>query len=218
MYGRLTLAYQSVWYFTDLPKKVIETIEEDLEKYKLEKNLEESRIGGGGRDSDVRNARNTWIPTTHWTAGFLWHYIMRANRENFLYDLTNIDGESMQYTVYGEGEYYTWHSDADMDSAYKPQAINNIAQGYNQQALLDDFVMKNVETMRKLSFSIQLSDPDEYEGGQFQLLDERNKSYIAPREKGTIILFDSRTKHRVRPVTKGVRKSIVGWVVGPRWR
>jgi len=37
----------------------------------------------------------------------------RANRENFLYDLSNIDGESLQYTVYGEGEYYGWHNDAD---------------------------------------------------------------------------------------------------------
>lgn len=210
------MAFQSIWYFSDLPKKVVETIEEDLEKYKLEKNLEESRIGGGGRDTDIRNARNTWIPTTHWTAGFLWHYVERANRENFLYDLMCIDGESMQYTIYGEGEHYTWHTDADLAGSYKPQAIGN-SPGF-PQPLVDDFIMKNNEYIRKLSFSIQLSDPDDYEGGQFQLLDENNRSYIAPRERGTIILFDSRTKHRVRRVTKGVRKSIVGWVVGPRWR
>jgi len=55
-------------------------------------------------------------------------------------------------------------------------------------------------------------------GGQFQLLDETGKSYIAPRQRGTIILFDSRAQHRVRPVTKGIRKSIVGWTVGPRWK
>ena len=40
------------------------------------------------------------FPTTHWVGGFLWHYVQRANRENFLYDLRNIDGESMQYTRY----------------------------------------------------------------------------------------------------------------------
>jgi PKHD-type hydroxylase len=51
-----------------------------------------------------------------------------------------------------------------------------------------------------------------------QFLDEKGKSYFAPRRKGTIVLFDSRTQHRVLKVKKGVRKSLVGWVVGPRWK
>ena len=46
----------------------------------------------------------------------------------------------------------------------------------------------------------------------------RGKSYIIPRQRGTIVLFDSRTSHRVLKVTKGTRRSIVGWVVGPRWK
>ena len=50
------------------------------------------------------------------------------------------------------------------------------------------------------------------------MLDETGKSYFAPRKRGTVILFDSRTQHRVLKVTKGVRKSIVGWTVGPRWK
>ena len=49
-------------------------------------------------------------------------------------------------------------------------------------------------------------------------MDEAGNSYIAPRQKGSIMLFDSRTPHRVHKVTRGVRKSIVGWVVGPRWK
>ena len=81
-----------------------------------------------------------------------------------------------------------------------------------------DFMNENTELVRKLSFSLQLSDPDDYEGGNVQLLDETGKSYIAPRQRGCIILFDSRTQHRVLKVTKGTRKSIVGWVVGPRWK
>ena len=81
-----------------------------------------------------------------------------------------------------------------------------------------DKLSENYELVRKLSFSLQLSDPDDYEGGNVQLLDESNRSYIAPRNRGTIILFDSRTQHRVLKVTKGVRRSIVGWVVGPRWK
>ena len=76
---------------------------------------------------------------------------------------------------------------------------------------------ENIELVRKLSFSLQLSDPDDYEGGNVQLLAEDGSSYIAPRKRGTIVLFDSRTQHRVLKVTKGTRKSIVGWVVGKRW-
>ena len=77
---------------------------------------------------------------------------------------------------------------------------------------------ENIELVRKLSFSIQLSDPDDYEGGNLQLLDEGGSNYLAPRQRGCICLFDSRTQHRVLKVTKGTRKSIVGWVVGPRWK
>jgi predicted 2-oxoglutarate/Fe(II)-dependent dioxygenase YbiX len=67
-------------------------------------------------------------------------------------------------------------------------------------------VNENIELVRKLSFSLQLSDPDDYEGGNVQLLDEAGQSYIAPRKRGTIVLFDSRTQHRVLKVTKGTRK------------
>ena len=49
-------------------------------------------------------------------------------------------------------------------------------------------------------------------------IDDAGQSYIAPRQRGCIILFDSRTPHRVLKVTKGTRRSIVGWVVGKRWR
>ena len=50
---------------------------------------------------------------------------------------------------------------------------------------------EKIELIRKLSFSIQLSDPDDYEGGNFQLLDEGGQSYIVPRQRGCIVLFDS---------------------------
>ena len=72
--------------------------------------------------------------------------------------------------------------------------------------------------VRKLSFALQLSDPDDYEGGNVQIMDETEKSYVVPRKRGTIVLFDSRSRHRVCKVTKGIRKSLVGWVVGPRWK
>ena len=119
----------------------------------------------------------------------------------------------MQYTQYGVGEYYGWHNDAGLANQYKPVSVGNHHEGR-----AGDFVNENLELVRKLSFTVQLSDPDEYEGGNVQFMDEGGKSYFAPRQKGTVVLFDSRTQHRVLKVTKGVRKSLVGWVVGPRWK
>ena len=77
---------------------------------------------------------------------------------------------------------------------------------------------ENIELVRKLSFSLQLSDPDDYEGGNVQIMDETGASHIVPRKRGTIVLFDSRAQHRVLKVTKGCRRSIVGWTCGPRWK
>lgn len=211
------MAYQSIWFQTNLNPKIIDIIEEDL-KDNFDLQLQDSRVGEGDYgtvDKDKRNARNAWVPSHHWVAGFVWHYVQRANRENFLYDLTNIDGESLQYTVYGEGEYYGWHNDQGLATYYKPMSGGN--RGHGEQ-IAADFINENCEKVRKLSFSLLLSDPDTYEGGNLQLLDENGKSYIAPRQRGTIILFDSRTQHRVQKVTKGCRRSLVGWVTGPRWR
>lgn len=208
------MAYQSIWHFTELPETVVNSIEEDLERYKIDNDLQESLLTGGNTDHDIRKAKNTWIPTSHWIAGFIWHYVQRANRENFLYDLTCIDGENLQYTTYHEGEFYSWHTDQDLVGFYKPTIVGGRA---DQPDVFGDYLTKNTELVRKLSFSLQLSDEDSYEGGQFQLINH-NTSYFAPKRKGTLIVFDSRSVHRVRKVTKGVRKSIVGWVLGPRWR
>ena len=206
------MAFQSVWYYTDLPEDIVDIIEKDL-KDTFDGQMEDSKLHGDALNKELRNSKNAWIDSAHWVAGFLWHYVQRANRENFLYDLRNIDGESLQYTQYGEGMFYNWHNDAGLPTHYKPVSAGNRAEG-----LAQDFVNENIELVRKLSFSIQLSDPDDYEGGNFQLLDDTGKSYIAPRKRGTIVLFDSRTQHRVLKVKKGLRKSIVGWVVGPRWK
>lgn len=206
------MAYQSIWYFTNLPKDLVEIIEKDLKK-KYDNQMADSKLHGDALNKEQRNSKNAWIPTTDWIGGFIWHYIERANRENFLYDLRCIDGESMQYTKYEKGQFYNWHNDAGLATQYKPVSVGNRADG-----LAQDYLNEKVEMVRKLSFVLQLSDPDEYEGGNLQLLNEAGKSYIAPRKRGTIILFDSRTQHRVLKVKEGVRKSLVGWTVGPRWK
>jgi PKHD-type hydroxylase len=206
------LAFQSIWYFSDIPEDIVQILEKDL-SVKFDSEIGDSKLMGDTLNRDKRNSKNAWVPTTHWLGGFMWHYVQRANRENFLYDLRNIDGENMQYTQYGPGEFYSWHNDAGIAGAYKPQAVGNRTEG-----LANDFLNENIELVRKLSFVLQLSNPDDYEGGNLQLLDESGKSYITPRHRGTVIVFDSRCQHRVLPVKSGLRKSIVGWVVGPRFK
>lgn len=206
------MAFQSIWYFTDLPEAVIDCVEKDLAD-KFDSAMADSRLHGDALNREKRNSQNAWVPTHHWIGGFIWHYIQRANRENFLYDLHCIDGESMQYTRYREGEFYGWHNDSGLSGHYKPVAVGNRIDG-----LKHDYLNEKTEMIRKLSFVLQLSDPNAYEGGNLQLIDDQGKSYFAPRKRGAIILFDSRTQHRVLKVKKGERKSLVGWTVGPRWK
>jgi PKHD-type hydroxylase len=72
---------------------------------------------------------------------------------------------------------------------------------------------------RKLSISVQLSAPDEYEGGDFEFMDVgQPPKPINIRTQGTAIIFPSITYHKVTPVTKGKRYSLVGWYEGPEWR
>jgi PKHD-type hydroxylase len=208
------MAFQTMWYFTDLPGDVIDCIEKDLTN-QFDQQLEESKLSGDVVDVDRRSSTNAWVPTTHWVSGFVWHYVSKANRENFLYDLTHVDGETIQYTRYKEGDYYKWHTDAGIGTSYKPQASDNYG---NKDIEAQDFLTTSIENIRKLSFILQLSDAEDYEGGNVQFLDDNRKSFFAPRKKGTMVLFDSRTQHRVLKVTKGVRKSLVGWTSGPRWK
>ena len=212
------MAYQSIWYFSNLPEDVVEILDKDLYN-NFDHKMQDSKLHGDALNKEKRNSKNTWIPTEHWIAGFLWHYVQKANRDNFLYNLSYIDGESMQYTRYGEGEYYNWHNDSSIAVHYKPQALGiSGGESINNEKAHIDYLNKNTELVRKLSFTLQLSDPNDYEGGNVQLIDDAGKSYIAPRQRGSIVLFDSRTSHRVLKVTKGTRRSIVGWVVGPRWK
>ena len=69
---------------------------------------------------------------------------------------------------------------------------------------------------RKISFSIQLSDPSEYDGGVLEIAGMPSNEET--QKKGTIILFPSYVRHRVTPVTRGTRYCIVGWVHGPHFR
>ena len=71
--------------------------------------------------------------------------------------------------------------------------------------------------IRKLSLSIQLSDPETYKGGDF-ILYEGEKPILLPKEHGKLIAFPSYTLHEVKPVTKGERYSLVAWITGPQFK
>jgi len=197
------MAFQSFWYQTSLPSEIVDIIEKDISVYDSSKT--QSLLIGDKINESKRNSENTWIPTSYWLGGFMWHYIQRANRENFLYDLTAIDNESMQYTFYNVGQFYDWHTDSSLAIYKKPENF-------------DQTLVPAAEYIRKLSVILQLSNEEDYQGGNIELISDEGEVYTAPKEKGTFIVFDSRTKHRVTEITSGLRKSVVAWVVGPRWK
>jgi len=199
------------WYITELPSEIVDIVERDVKKF--DDHVDDSLLIGDVKHTEQRDSKNAWIPTSHWVAGWIWYYVQKINRENFRYDLTDIDGGSIQYTVYNEGQYYKSHADTDLASYYRPVDVpSEKTNCRNDQTLLSG------EYVRKLSFTLQLTDQREYRGGEVEFFDLEGKPYMAPKQQGTLIVFDSRVKHRVRKVKSGTRKSLVGWCVGPRWK
>jgi PKHD-type hydroxylase len=205
------MAFLTTWYETHLPQEIVNILIEDIQKF--DSHMQDSTLIENKIDKQKRNSKNVWIPTTHWIGGFLWHYIQRANAENFYYDITGIDGQCIQYTKYDEGSYYGWHVDQGLDTYHKPSLIPSQATN-----IKEDLNTIQGQYIRKLSFTLQLSDPESYTGGDIQFLDNNDNTYFAPKSQGSLIIFDSRIKHRVRTIKSGVRKSLVGWVMGPRFK
>ena len=124
----------------------------------------------------------------NWINALMFGYAMFANSKNFKYNLSDHDREGVQLSHYKTGQYYGQHMDFNASS-------NDIGH------------------TRKLSMSLQLSDEKSYDGGDLNLYYSGEK-YIAPKSKGTVIVFDSRTTHEVTPVIRGERYSLVKWVHG----
>lgn len=199
------MAFQSIWYHSKLPQSVIDAFLEEYENIPLEWGT----LGINERElnKNVRSSKMAWISDSNWFCGMVYSYIIKANTSNFLYDIGGFEGNILQYSHYNKTNFYTWHSDSELASYYCPQNDPK-----------ENFIESSTELIRKLSISVQLSDENDYEGGELQLMDGRGKVYNVPKEKGTIIVFDSRTRHRVRKIKSGTRKSLVGWVLGPRWK
>ena len=64
------MAFQSVWYYSGLPKEVVDIIEKDL-SVNFDSQMGDSRLMGDALNKDKRNSKNAWVPTTHWLGGFL---------------------------------------------------------------------------------------------------------------------------------------------------
>ena len=213
------MAHDWTWVETSLPKELVSIFAQDALQF--ESQAEDSTVFGGSdvnarvTDLKTRASRHTWIPQSHWIAGFVMHYANLVNNENYKYDLLGIDGGQLQYGIYGVGGHYTWHTDYDVANFEQyPTDYRHGLRDYQTK----NFVNSSSELVRKLSFSLQLTDPSEYEGGDLELVGFQGKTTQMKKGLGVIMFFDSRMIHRVTPVTKGERRSLVGWITGPRWK
>lgn len=205
------MADQIIYYQTKLPSDIAQLISNHCSTY--DHKLEISSVLQNNTGL-TRNSLHAWVPTSDWIASFIWYYINNVNRVNFKYDLTCIDANMLQYTVYNEGQYYKWHIDAGLRTLYQDKKTITFTQQY-----ATDVMMAQADHTRKLSFSLQLSSSDDYTGGELQFIDEDDQLHKdVPKDLGTLVIFDSRTKHRVTKVRSGQRRSLVGWVMGPRWK
>ena len=211
------MAHLVYWTFSEIPSEMVDILVKDLKKYDkaIKDSVVRDEVGNPALEETkgVRKSSNAWIDGGNWVSGFVWYYIMKANRENFMYDIEGIDTNEIQYTEYQKGEYYDWHIDDDITRCMVNDNVLTSADNHGE-----NIAILNGEYIRKLSFSIQLSDPEDYEGGELEFNVNNEERFFAPNKKGTVIVFDSRTLHRVKEVKSGVRKSLVGWVVGPRWK
>ena len=123
-------------------------------------------------------------------------YLVKSANDESNWNFSLKEFESLQFTIYNEGDHYNWHT----DNHVKPYENN---------------------TIRKLSFTLCLND--EYEGGDFSICDPHPEPDLSVTttfklKKGDMIIFPSHVWHKVDKITKGTRKSLVGWVVGNQWK
>ena len=146
---------------------------------------------GGGTDTKKRVTTISWIPFKEMGHMYvdLNNFIQKANENHFGFGDIRIT-ENAQFTEYPEGGFYDWHMDCDVNMAHEPP-------------------------VRKISMTLLLNDPSEFEGGHLELM---APGKFAELKQGHAICFASFLNHRVQPVTKGVRQSLVVWFGGKPFR
>jgi PKHD-type hydroxylase len=161
----------------------------------------------------------------------IWPYIIEANTSagwNFDWDYT----EDMQFTKYGADQFYGWHADSsilpyrkfdpEVDSIRKNADGSSYINVFGETVPEDHHATTNpnmIGKIRKLSVTVSLNNPNEYEGGnlQFDLGPHRPDQYhtcLEIRPKGSVIVFPSHVHHQVTPITRGTRYSLVAWSLG----
>lgn len=154
--------------------------------------MKSGHVEGEDEKKSNRQCQVDWIhltaPGAKWIFDKTAFLVKEANAKCYHADLFGFT-EKLQITKYQTGNFQNWH----MDMGHS---------GYS---------------IRKLTFSIQLSAPEDYEGGEFEVLSYYDPMGF-PKEQGTMIIFPTYVIHRVKPVTSGTRYSLIGWIGGPHYR
>jgi PKHD-type hydroxylase len=151
---------------------------------------EDGQVGGGkgGQvDTKTRLSHISWIPFQILPEMYktLERAMLQTNGNHFGFEGMQIT-EPAQFTEYSNGGFYDWHIDSDVNCANEPP-------------------------VRKISMTCLLSNENEFEGGGLELMSEGK---FARPKQGHAIFFASFIRHRVVPVTKGTRRSLVMWFGG----
>lgn len=170
---------------------------EELDKIEFLGSLQDFRRGSVGDVNDaapkeVRDSDIAWLlhdENSDWLYCRHAEILGRVNTDHFMYDVAGF--ENFQYTTYNPDQHYTWHWD--------------VAFGWQNH-------------QRKISSVLFLSDPDDYEGGEFEICVNGNLDDIRSfkPKRGDCMFFASWMPHRVKPVTSGKRHTLVSWAEGPR--
>ena len=146
---------------------------------------------GGGYDTKKRVTTISWIPFNEMSFMYqdLNSFIQKCNLNHFGFGDIRIT-EQAQFTEYPEGGFYDWHMDSDVVMLHEPP-------------------------VRKISMTLLLSPEDQFEGGDLELMSPGRKAKL---KQGHAICFASFLNHRVAPVTRGVRQSLVMWFGGTPFR
>ena len=138
-----------------------------------------------------RLSKINWMYPSHetqWIFRRLTDYLVDLNKQFFKFDLFGFI-EGLQFTCYkAPDNFYTKHTDLFMNGP-----------------------------VRKLSMSLQLTDPNEYKGGDLRL-HLADEPTILAKDQGKLYVFPSYTLHEVTSVTKGTRYSLVAWITGPHFK
>jgi PKHD-type hydroxylase len=183
---------QNYYYFTNgFNNEELDKIYKDVATLNFEK---ASTIDSKSNGKEIRSSSVKWIPNNQqwsWLYLKLMDMAVQANNALWHFDLYSVP-DLIQYTEYyaTENGHYTWHQD------FGP----------------------GTPSLRKVSITVQLSGPDEYEGGDLEYWKGGNDIVKAPKDKGLVFIFPSYMMHRVTPITKGTRRSFVLWVGGEHYK